>query len=65
MHLFLAEIDCGSRVRGGGGLAQDGEDILVRRFPVAEALAMIADGRIVDAKTVIALQWLALHEHRV
>lgn len=62
VHLFLAEMLDGGCIQGGGGLAADGEDILVRRFPVPEACAMIADGRIVDAKTVIALQWLALQE---
>ena len=62
IHLYLSPIAEGCRVGRGWGLAADGEDTLVRRFPVAVALAMIADGRIVDAKTVIALQWLALHE---
>ena len=42
-------------------LPEDGEDILVQSFDLDEAMAMTEDGRIVDAKTVLALQFLALH----
>jgi len=48
------------RVAAGGGLAEEGEDIEVLEVSFDHALAMIADGRIVDAKTVILLQWAAL-----
>jgi len=47
-------------VSAGGGLPGH-EDIRVCAFDLDEALRMIADGRIVDAKTIIALQYLALH----
>ena len=43
-----------------GGLATDGEDIEVVELPFADALAMAADGRIADAKTIMLLQWAAL-----
>jgi nudix-type nucleoside diphosphatase (YffH/AdpP family) len=39
----------------------EGEDIEVVELPFAEALAMIDDGRIRDAKTIMLLQWAALH----
>ena len=39
----------------------DGEDIEVLELPFADALAMTLDGRIADAKTIILLQWAALH----
>ena len=61
VHIYVAEIRPESRVSEGGGLPRDGEDILVRSFSLEEAMAMIGEGRIVDAKTVIALQHLALH----
>ena len=32
----------------------------IERFPLAEALEMVADGRITDAKTIIGLQAIAL-----
>ena len=61
IHIYLAPVVAHQHVGGGGGLLQDGEDILVRTFELDEALAMIEDGRVVDAKTVLALQFLALH----
>jgi nudix-type nucleoside diphosphatase (YffH/AdpP family) len=41
----------------GGGLEHEGEDIEVLRFPFAEALEMAAKGLIVDAKTILLLQF--------
>lgn len=52
------------RVSDGGGLADEGEDIEVLELPFDQALAMIADGRIADAKTIMLLQHLALHVFR-
>ncbi len=42
-------------------MAADGEDIEAVELPFADALAMTADGRIADAKTIMLLQWAALH----
>ncbi|MEB0014856.1 GDP-mannose pyrophosphatase, partial [Glaciimonas sp. Cout2] len=47
-------------VSAGGGLPEEGEEIEVLEIPSGEALAMVADGRIVDGKTVLLLQWAAL-----
>jgi hypothetical protein len=44
----------------GGGLHHEGEDIEVLRIPFAEALRMVDTGEIVDSKTVILLQHVAL-----
>jgi hypothetical protein len=41
-------------------VADEGEQIDVVEVTVAEAVAMVADGRIVDAKTVLLLQTLQL-----
>jgi nudix-type nucleoside diphosphatase (YffH/AdpP family) len=65
MHLYLAPATSADRQASGGGLPGDGEDILVREFTMAEAQAMVADGRIMDAKTVLALQYLALNWDRL
>ena len=43
------------------GLAAEHEDILARCVGVDQAIAWLDEGRIVNAKTVIALQWLARH----
>ena len=61
LHFFVAEYDASMRVGSGGGLAEEGEDIEVLEPSIDEALAMIADGRIVDAKTIMLLQYAALH----
>jgi nudix-type nucleoside diphosphatase (YffH/AdpP family) len=61
IHFFVAEYEPAMRVSSGGGLASEGEDIEVLEFSIDEALAMIEDGRIVDAKTIMLLQYAALH----
>jgi len=60
-HFFIAEYDPAMRVSSGGGLAEEGEDIEVLELPIDQALAMIVDGRIVDAKTIMLLQYAALN----
>ena len=62
LHFYLAEIDDAERVGGGGGHAQEGEDIEVLEIPRAEALAMIGRGEIADGKTIMLLQHLALRQ---
>jgi nudix-type nucleoside diphosphatase (YffH/AdpP family) len=63
-YFFVAEYDPSMRIGGGGGLADEGEDIEVLEPSIDEALAMIADGRIVDAKTIMLLQYAALNIFR-
>lgn len=58
---FVAAYDAADRVAPGGGLEHEGEDIEVLELPFDEALAMVADGRIRDAKTILLLQHVALH----
>ncbi|MBV9565502.1 MAG: NUDIX domain-containing protein [Bradyrhizobium sp.] len=60
LHFFVAEYDEKMRIGSGGGNAEEGEDIEVLELSIDEALAMIADGRIVDAKTIMLLQYAAL-----
>ncbi|MCA0243768.1 MAG: NUDIX domain-containing protein [Proteobacteria bacterium] len=61
LYGFVAEYDHDDRVGAGGGLLHEGEDIEVLELPFDEALAMLADGRIRDAKTIMLLQYAALH----
>jgi nudix-type nucleoside diphosphatase (YffH/AdpP family) len=60
LHFFVAEYQADMKVGDGGGLASEGEEIEVLELPIDEALAMISDGRIVDAKTIMLLQYAAL-----
>ena len=57
---FVAAYSPAARTGEGGGLAHEGEDIEVLELPFTEALAMVADGRICDAKTILLLQHAAL-----
>ena len=61
LYFFIAEYEPGMKVGDGGGRHEEGEDIGVMELGFDEALAMIADGRICDAKTVMLLQYAALH----
>ena len=61
IHFFVAEYEPDMKIGAGGGLASEGEDIEVLELSIDEALAMIADGRIVDAKTIMLLQYAALN----
>lgn len=64
VHLFLGS--CDSEGAGGiHGLVDEGEDIRVHVWPLDEALAQVEDGRIGNAATIIALQWLGLNRQRV
>ncbi len=56
--LFLGRVSQADRVDAGGGVGES-EDIEVVELPLDTALAMIDGGEIIDAKTIIALQWLA------
>jgi nudix-type nucleoside diphosphatase (YffH/AdpP family) len=60
LHFFVAECNSSMRIGNGGGLAAEGEDIEVLELPIDQALTMIGDGRIQDAKTIMLLQYAAL-----
>jgi nudix-type nucleoside diphosphatase (YffH/AdpP family) len=59
LHFYAARYRAADRVSDGGGVAEEGEDIDVVELPFDDALQAI--GRtIVDAKTIMLLQWAAL-----
>jgi nudix-type nucleoside diphosphatase (YffH/AdpP family) len=64
LHFFVAEYEPAMRIGSGGGVASEGEDIEVMELPIDQALAMISDGRIADAKTIMLLQYAALNIFR-
>jgi nudix-type nucleoside diphosphatase (YffH/AdpP family) len=61
LSLFTAEYDSGEARGIGGGAEQEGEDIEVLEVSLASALQMVARGEIVDAKTILLLQWASLN----
>jgi len=64
VRLYAAAAD--SRRAGGvHGLDAEHEDILVRVMPFTEAWSLVDSGRIDNAPTIMALQWLALNRERL
>nr|WP_315298533.1 NUDIX domain-containing protein [Raoultella terrigena] len=61
LYFFIAEYSADDWQSSGGGLAEEGEDIEVLEWPLEQALQAIRDGEIVDAKTIMLLQHLALN----
>lgn len=45
----------------GSGVEAEGEDIEVLELPFSQAMDMIASGEIIDAKTIMLLQYARLH----
>jgi ADP-ribose pyrophosphatase len=62
--LFCGKVDA-SQAGGIFGLPDEHEDIRVHVLSPSQAFAMLAEGKIVNAMTIIALQWLQLNESRV
>jgi ADP-ribose pyrophosphatase len=64
VHLYLGH--CDSQGAGGlHGLEEEGEDIRVKAWAFEDALQAVRDGRIINAATIIAIQWLALNRDEV
>ncbi len=60
LFFFIAEYSDDDRQGIGGGVAEEGEDIEVLEWPFERALQAIRDGEIMDAKTIMLIQHLAL-----
>ncbi len=58
IFLYYAEVDETSARTAGGGLAEESEDIEIVEMPLENAWEMLDGGQIIDAKTIIGLQWL-------
>lgn len=61
LYFFLGRYEPRDRLSAGGGAAEEGEDIEVIEIPIERALAMIDSGEIRDGKTIMLLQYAALH----
>ena len=60
INIFLGLVDHKDRLNAGGELPSEAEDIQVVNLSFQEAMTLISRGEISDAKTIIALQHLAL-----
>ena len=59
VHFFVAEYTPAQRANAGGGVEE--EDIEVIELTIDEATAKVASGEIRDGKTIMLLQYAALH----
>ena len=59
IHFYAARYSADTALHAGGGVAEEGESIDLVELGFDEALAQIGTG-IVDAKTIMLLQWAAL-----
>lgn len=60
LFFFIAEYSDDDRQGSGGGVAEEGEDIEVLEWPFTRALEAVRNGEIMDAKTIMLIQYLAL-----
>ena len=60
-HLYYSAVDQADRGSSGGGKLSEGENILVMEISIDQALEELYQGRVMDAKSMIALQWLTLN----
>jgi nudix-type nucleoside diphosphatase (YffH/AdpP family) len=62
LHFFVAEYSHTDQRSDGGGVKEEEEAIEVLEIPFKDALSMIEDGRIMDGKTIMLLQYVQIHE---
>lgn len=64
VRLFCGRVSKAS-IGGFHGLEEEGEDILVHSVARSDALQMLAQDRIPNGHTLIALQWLHIHGEKL
>ncbi|WOI53202.1 NUDIX domain-containing protein [Parvularcula sp. LCG005] len=60
IHFFISRYDPSMKTSAGGGKADEGEDIDVLEMSIEDAMDMVRNGQICDAKTIMLLQHAAL-----
>ncbi len=65
IHLFYSSVTHKSKITSGGGLVSEGEDVRTVSIGVQSALYKISTGEIMDAKTIIGLQWLQINRQNL
>lgn len=62
VHLFVGEYSANDKTENGGGLAAEDEEIEVLEISFLEALQMIENEEIIDARTIMLLQYVQIKE---
>ncbi|MEO8765348.1 MAG: GDP-mannose pyrophosphatase NudK [Ginsengibacter sp.] len=63
LYFFIAEYSPSMKINEGGGVAHEQENIEVIEMQFEQAMEMMNSGEIKDAKTIILLQYLKIHEY--
>jgi nudix-type nucleoside diphosphatase (YffH/AdpP family) len=61
LYFFIAEYSSEMKINEGGGKEDEEENIEVLEINIAEAMQMVDDGRIKDAKTMMLLMYIKLN----
>lgn len=61
MYCFIAEYTDEMKVNDGGGVESEDEEIEVLELPFQEAIQMMNDFKIIDAKTIMLLQYAQIN----
>jgi ADP-ribose pyrophosphatase len=64
LTLYIAKVDA-SGAGGTHGLTEEGEDIRVQAYTSEAAFALLDNGLVNNALTIIALQWLRIHKEQL
>ncbi len=62
LSFFVAEYAAAMKINEGGGVAQEEENIEVLELNIEDALTMVTNGAIKDAKTIMLLQYIRLQQ---
>lgn len=62
IYLFVAEYNDAMKVNEGGGLETENEEIEVLELPFSKAVKMMNIGEIIDAKTIMLLQYAQINK---
>ena len=62
LYFFIAEYSASMKVHEGGGVEHEQENIEVLEIPFQHAMEMMDNGEIKDAKTIMLLQYVKLHD---
>jgi hypothetical protein len=60
MYLYIAEYSQHQKIGEGGGLHHEGENIKVVEMPFSQAIHLLEQGGIRDAKSIMLLQYALL-----
>ncbi len=61
LHFFIAEYSKDMKIHEGGGIEHEQENIEVLEITIEQAISMVGNGEIKDAKTIMLLQYAKLH----